>query len=116
MLTEYAEFLARLHRALLGTVEVDRESSARLRPRTFTRGSPNRLSSRPSVCCATRRCTTASSSLRALATRRTWYRAAAGLMWGSRPLPDAVTRSTGTGAVLLGSAARRVLTRPCTAL
>src|SRR6266851_1642681 len=37
-------------------------------------------------------------------------------MWGSRPLPDAVTRSTGTGAVLPGSAARSASTRPWTAL
>src|SRR6266571_8245054 len=37
-------------------------------------------------------------------------------MCGSRPLPEAVTRSTGTGAVLPGSAARRASTRPCTAL
>src|ERR1700694_1763059 len=37
-------------------------------------------------------------------------------MCGSRPLPDAVTRSTGTGLVFPGSAARRGSTRPCTAL
>src|SRR5215813_9686627 len=36
-------------------------------------------------------------------------------MCGSRPLPEAVTRSTGTGLVLPGSAARRAATRPCTA-
>src|SRR5688572_15731046 len=36
-------------------------------------------------------------------------------MWGSRPLPDAVTRSTGTGAVLPGSAARSAATRALTA-
>src|SRR5947208_17107835 len=35
-------------------------------------------------------------------------------MCGSSPLPDAVTRSTGTGAVLPGSAARIASTRPCT--
>src|SRR5262249_23822447 len=33
-----------------------------------------------------------------------------------RPLPEAVTRSTGAGAVLPGSAARSASTRPCTAL
>ncbi len=33
----------------------------------------------------------------------TWYSAAAGLMCGSRPLPEAVTRSTGTGAAASGS-------------
>src|SRR5262245_52469240 len=37
-------------------------------------------------------------------------------MWGSSPLPEAVTRSTGTGAVFPGSAARRASTRSCTAL
>src|SRR5712691_5540589 len=37
-------------------------------------------------------------------------------MWGSSPLPDDVTRSTGTGAVLRGSAARRAATRACTVL
>jgi hypothetical protein len=36
-------------------------------------------------------------------------------MCGSRPLAEAVTRSTGTGAVLPGSAARRASTRPLTA-
>src|SRR5262249_61208075 len=37
-------------------------------------------------------------------------------MCGSRPLPEAVTRSTGTGAVFPGSAARSASTRPCTVL
>src|SRR5215470_13697479 len=37
-------------------------------------------------------------------------------MCGSSPLADVVTRSTGTGAVLPGSAARRASTRSCTAL
>src|SRR5262245_23243126 len=37
-------------------------------------------------------------------------------MWGSSPLPEAVTRSTGIGAVLPGSAARSASTRPCTVL
>src|SRR5262245_32482053 len=37
-------------------------------------------------------------------------------MWGSSPLPEAVTKSTGTGAMLPGSAARSASTRPCTAL
>src|SRR5262249_10433680 len=41
---------------------------------------------------------------------------AAGLMCGSSPLPEAVTRSTGTGAVFPGSAARSASTRSCTAL
>src|SRR6266404_1133601 len=37
-------------------------------------------------------------------------------MCGSRPLPEAVTRSTGTAALLSGSAARRASTRSCTDL
>src|SRR5215470_4570906 len=37
-------------------------------------------------------------------------------MCGSSPLPEAVTRSTGTGAVFPGSAARSASTRPCTVL
>src|SRR6266487_92883 len=37
-------------------------------------------------------------------------------MWGSRPLPDAVTRSTGTETALPGSAARSASTRPWTVL
>ena len=44
-----------------------------------------------------------------------WYRAAAMLISGSRPLAEAVTRSTGTGAVLPGSAARSASIRPLTA-
>ena len=36
------------------------------------------------------------------ATRATWYSAAAGLMCGSSPLPEAVTRSAGTGFLLPG--------------
>jgi hypothetical protein len=36
-------------------------------------------------------------------------------MWGSSPLAEAVTRSTGTGATLPGSAARSASTRACTA-
>src|ERR1700740_3541878 len=60
--------------------------------------------------------TFSAESPRALATRVIWYSAAATLMCGSSPLPDAVTRSTGTGAVLSGSAARCASTRPWTAL
>src|SRR5439155_24807514 len=91
-------------------------SRAKFSSSTFTRGSPKMPSQRPSVCRSTSPRTVSASSLRAFATRAVWYSAAAGLMWGSRPLPEAVTRSTGTGAVLLGSAARRASTRPCTAL
>ena len=47
--------------------------------------------------------------LRALATRGTWYSAAAGLTSGSRPDADAVTNSIGTGALPL--AARSASTR-----
>src|SRR5487761_2673739 len=36
---------------------------------------------------------------------------AAGLMCGSSPLADAVTRSTGTGELLPGSASRKACTR-----
>src|SRR5665213_4433181 len=36
--------------------------------------------------------------LRAFATRGTWKKAPSGEMSGSRPLPDVVTRSTGTAA------------------
>ena len=43
------------------------------------------------------------------------YNAAAGLISGSRPLPEAVTRSTGTGPVAVGSAARRAAMRVATA-
>ena len=46
---------------------------------------------------------------------RAWYIAPATLMCGSRPLPEAVTRSTGTGAVLPGSAARSASMRALTA-
>src|ERR1700759_5326472 len=52
---------------------------------------------------------------RAFATRGIWYLAAAGEISGSTPDADAVTRSTGTGAVLPGSAARNVAMRCLTA-
>ena len=42
--------------------------------------------------------TSASPIPRAAAIRATWYSAAAGLISGSSPEPDVVTRSTGTGA------------------
>src|SRR5689334_19456394 len=41
--------------------------------------------------------------------------AAAGLIWGSNPLPEAVSRSTGSGKSLPGSAARKTATRALTA-
>ncbi len=52
---------------------------------------------------------------RAAATRWTWYSAAATLMCGSSPLPEAVTRSTGIGSVLPGSAALSASMRAWTA-
>src|ERR1700678_3714682 len=52
---------------------------------------------------------------RVRATRATWYRAEAGLICGSSPLPDAVTRFTGTAAGLSGSAAFKAAMRPRTA-
>ena len=46
-----------------------------------------------------------SGRLRALATRGTWNSAAAGVMSGSRPLAEVVTRSTGTGVLGFSAAA-----------
>src|SRR5205823_2058178 len=58
-------------------------------------------------------CTSWGARLLTRATRAAWYFAAAMLISGSRPLAEAVTRSTGTGSVLAGSAvfnaSRRVL-------
>ena len=53
--------------------------------------------------------------LRARAMRGTCQAAAAGVMCGSSPLAEAVTRSTGTGTVLPGSAARSASVRAFTA-
>ena len=52
---------------------------------------------------------------RARATRAAWYSAAAMLISGSRPLADAVMRSTGIGRALSGSAAFSAAIRPFTA-
>ena len=54
---------------------------------------------------------------RALATRGTWKRAAAGVMSGSRPLAEVVTRSTGIGVpgFSLASLAASPLTRSISA-
>src|SRR5262245_44653455 len=90
-------------------------SSARLSLSTFTRGSPRKPSWRPSVAAATSALTFRGSRPRAFATRAAWYSAAARLMCGSSPLPEAVTRSAGTGAVLPGSASRSAFTRAVTA-
>ena len=72
-------------------------SRARFSLRTFTRGSPRKPSSLSSVCSLTNRRTRSSGRPRAVATRGTWNRAASGEMWGSRPLPEVVTRSIGHG-------------------
>jgi len=80
----------------------------------LTRGSPSTPNWRGSVYAATSARSLASSRLRCRATRRTWYSAAAGLMCGSRPDADDVTRSTGIGAVFVGSASRSAFTRAAT--
>src|ERR1700682_498171 len=90
-------------------------SSAMLSLSTLTRGSPSTPSVRPSVFSATRPRTCSAASPRAFETRESWYSAAATLICGSRPLPEAVTRSTGTSAVLPGSASRSALIRSLTA-
>ena len=70
-------------------------SRSRFRRSTLTRGSPRN----PQVRGSTRRSRTASTSATATpladATRGACQRAASGLTWGSSPLPDAVTSSTG---------------------
>ena len=81
-----------------------RSSKARLSFSTLTRGSPRMPKVRSSVFWATSLRTWSSEMLRTLATRATWYSAAAGLISGSRPLAEAVTRSIGTGPVLSGCA------------
>jgi hypothetical protein len=75
----------------------DRPSSARFSRSTFTRGSPRTPNWRGCVCAATRPCTAADVSPRAFATREIWSAAFAGLMSGSRPLPERVTASAGSG-------------------
>ena len=75
------------------------ESSARFSSSTLTRASPKKPSWRPWVLASTRRLTSASEMPRSRATRGTWKSAAAGVMCGSNPEADAVTRSMGTGAL-----------------
>src|SRR5690606_29814509 len=70
-------------------------SSARFSSSTFTRGWPSRPSCLPSVCRATKPSTVSRAMPRACATRSIWMAAACGLMCGSMPLPDCVTRSLG---------------------
>src|SRR5262249_51410160 len=90
-------------------------SSARFSSITLTRGSPSRPNWRPVVFASIRRCTTAGARPRSRATGGAWYCAAATLISGSRPLAEAVTRSTGIGALFCGSAWRSASMRPLTA-
>ena len=73
-------------------------SSARFNSSTLTRFSPRKPRSRPAVFSSTRRLTSSSLMPRAAATRAICASAFAGEMSGSRPLPEAVTMSTGTFA------------------
>src|SRR5262245_8411953 len=73
-------------------------SSAKFSARTLTRGSPRRPARRPLVFSFTSSRMRSSGRLRALAMRGTWNSAASGEISGSRPLPEVVTRSTGTAA------------------
>ena len=73
-------------------------SRARLSESTATRGSPRMPNCRSRVCTATRPRTACSLNRRALATRGICKTALAGLMSGSKPLPERVTASTGTAA------------------
>ena len=102
-----AEFM-RMNPALLQGLA----SSARFSSSTFTRGSPKIPKVRPRVARRNELPARVPPAGRAPARRgAAWYSAAAGEMCGSRPLPDAVTRSTGTGASLPGSAARSAAIR-----
>src|SRR5262245_3884538 len=69
------------------------ESRAMFSSSTLTRGSPMNPNHGRSTNCATSCRTTAGSAPRARATRADWISALAGLIWGSRPLEDAVTAS-----------------------
>ena len=73
-------------------------SSARLSSRTFTAGSPRKPHCGAVVYWCTRAITWAAARCRARATRGAWSRAFATEISGSRPEPEAVTASTGTGA------------------
>src|SRR5581483_10528760 len=74
-------------------------SSARLSWRTLTRGSPRNPNWRSSMWPSTRARIADSLARRDRAMRATWNRAASGVMCGSRPDADEVTRSIGTCAV-----------------
>src|SRR5215469_10456570 len=74
-----------------------RPSSVKFSLITLTRGSPNKPKSRLLVHARTSLRTVSWLRPRALATRGTCNSAFATLMCGSRPLPDSVTASAGTG-------------------
>ena len=86
-------------------------SSARLSASTLTRGSPRKPELAALGVRGDQRATVRGGRGRARARRGgTWQCAAAGLMCGSSPLPEAVTRSTGIGRVVVrvgGARARR---------
>ena len=71
--------------------------AARLRSSTLTAGSPRMPRVRSSVCALTSRSTVERGRCRSRATRGAWSLAFATVIAGSRPLPEAVTASTGTG-------------------
>src|SRR5262249_16889470 len=77
-----------------------RRSRARVRSSTFTRGSPGKPEGRASV-----RAGAGARAPPGVAGRRAGPRGASGLRWGSRPLPDALTSSAGTGPTAWGFAA-----------
>jgi hypothetical protein len=72
-------------------------SRSRLRSRTLTRGSPRKPSWRLVMWSSMSWWMRSSEMPRALATRGIWKKAASGVMSGSRPEPEVVTRSMGTG-------------------
>ena len=67
--------------------------------KTFTPGSPRKPRSALSMFCWINVRTLSSLKLRAFATRASCNSALRKLMCGSRPLPEAVTASAGTGSV-----------------
>src|SRR3984893_14413895 len=77
---------------------VPSRSRVRLRSRTLMPGSPKNPARRGRRLSRTTSRTAGSLSPRAFAIRGTWSSAAAGEISGSKPLPDAVTMSTGTCA------------------
>ncbi len=92
--------------------------SARLRRSTLTAGSPRRPRVLPSVWATTRPRSLSAEMLRAFATRGIWNSAPSGLMSGSRPEAEVVTRSGGTATPGFSafSLSASVLTRSISAL